>query len=174
MEVKRIVKSDQEQAIAAWINYLNQLRIIHLCDELKAQDINYQEAIKILDTSLGTIQNHIVDSNRGGEKGLHGFIAEIAEVGIENAKEAVNGNKPNSVWLNDNGPIDIIRIIEKKEGIITEQIQQKFYQSGDGLSLEAIQKHLEKYPDFLKNGGKYQIPKDQYDKTVTNAGKRSK
>ena len=34
MEVKRIVKSDQEQAIAAWINYLNQLRIIHLCDEI--------------------------------------------------------------------------------------------------------------------------------------------
>ena len=68
----------------------------------------------------------------------------------------MNGEAPIYEWINDNGPADLARG--------TTLIQQKFVQSGNHLSLFAIKEHLSKYPDFLKNGGKYQIPKDHYDK----------
>ena len=35
-------------------------------------------------------------------------------------------------------------------------------QSGGHFGLEAIKEHLNKYPEFIKNGGKYQLPKDFY------------
>ena len=44
------------------------------------------------------------------------------------------------------------------------QIQQKFVASGNHLSLQAITQHFEKYPDFLNQGGKYQIPEDHYER----------
>lgn len=87
---------------------------------------------------------------------MHGFIAEVAECGIGNARSQIEGNAPVYKWINDNGPEDLRR------GAVL--IQQKFVQSGNHLSLQAIQQHLQTYPDFLKNGGVYQIPADHYEK----------
>lgn len=71
---------------------------------------------------------------------MHGFIAEVAEVGVRNARNLVNGMPADTEWINNNGPADLIR-----NGI---QIQQKFVQSGGKLSLNAVEEHLRKYPDF--------------------------
>ena len=89
---------------------------------------------------------------------MHGFIAEVAECGVGNAKEIIQGKAPDYIWVNDNGPVDLI-----KNG---QAIQQKFVNSGNHLSLQAILQHLEHYPNYLKNGGKYMIPKDHYDKIM--------
>ena len=86
---------------------------------------------------------------------MHGFLAEAAEAGIENARNLVKGLKPACEWLNNNGPVDLLR-----NGV---GIQQKFVRAGGHFGLEAVKEHLEKYPDFLKKGGKYQLPKDFYD-----------
>ena len=156
MDEEKIAKSSQEQAVAAWIDYLNQLRLDRLINALSKQDGNYADAIETLNKSLTTIKDDIIDPNRGGLKGMHGFIAEVAECGIGNARQQIIGEAASHVWINDNGPVDFIRG--------TEAIQQKFFQSGNNLSLKAILEHLHQYPDFLTNGGKYQIPKDQFDK----------
>lgn len=87
---------------------------------------------------------------------MHGFIAEVAECGIGNAREEIIGKAPNYIWIDDNGPTDLTRGID--------QIQQKFVNSGGHLSLEAIREHHEKYPWYLEQNGKYQIPKDHYNK----------
>ena len=147
-----MIKSTQEQAVASWVNYLNQLRLDYLTAFMQQQDKNLSDALEDIDLALDHIQG-LIESNRGGLKGMHGFIAEVAEVGIGNARQNIVGNPDNYIWVNDNGVADLIR-----DGI---DIQQKFYQSG--LSLGAITAHLEKYPDFINNGGKYQIPKDQYE-----------
>ena len=34
--------------------------------------------------------------------------------------------------------------------------------------MQAVAQHMQKYPDFLSEGGKYQIPKDHYDKIIAN------
>ena len=93
---------------------------------------------------------------RGGQYGMHGFIAEVAECGIGNAREQIEGKAPIYAWINDNGPEDLRRG--------ATLIQQKFVNGGGHLSLRAILMHLNAYPNFLDNGGVYQIPEDHYEK----------
>ena len=147
------IKYTQEQAVASWVQYLNTIRFENLMNSLNKQDANLNDAIASLDNTLNEI-NKLINSNRGGENGIHGFIAEISEVGIGNAKENIMGKNNVYEWVNDNGAADLLR-----NGT---NIQQKYYQKD--LSLSAITEHLEKYPNFIKEGGKYQIPKDQYEK----------
>lgn len=156
MEVSQIVKSTQEQGVAAWIDYLNQLRLNELLAKLAAQDINLEQALAELQKMKVAIAKVIETGKmRGNTKGVHGFIAEIAEVYIQNARNLIKGLDASCKWINDNGPADILRN--------STEIQQKFWQSKGHFGLEAIKAHFEKYPDFLQKGGKYQIPKDFYD-----------
>ena len=158
MEVSQIAKSTQEQAVAAWIDQLNQLRLDELLAKLADQDINLEQALAELQKMKAAIDDVIKTKTgkmRGNTKGVHGFIAEIAEVYIQNARNLIKGLDASCKWINDNGPADILRN--------STEIQQKFMQSGGHFGLEAIKAHFEKYPDFLQKGGKYQIPKDFYD-----------
>ena len=87
-----------------------------------------------IEIALSKIKEDIVTRNRGGEKGMHGFIAEIAECGIGNARQQIEGEAATHVWVNDNGPVDIMRG--------AQAIQQKFVQSGGHLSLQAVRMHM--------------------------------
>lgn len=156
MNSGRVVESNQEQAVASWVNYLNQVRLNRLTEALRSQDQNWNQAVDTLNRTMSAIDREIIERNRGGIKGMHGFIAEVAECGIGNAREQIKDRMPVYEWINDNGPADLMR-----NGV---QIQQKFVASGNHLSLQAINQHLGKYPDFLSNGGKYQIPEDHYQK----------
>ena len=149
----KMLKSNQEAAYASWINYLNDLRLERLSSELATQERNFQSAISELDEMYSLAKETVV-SNRGGQKGVHGFIAEIYQTGIENAKDKYNGISPKTVWVNDNSVADLNR---GKTGI-----QLKFCEKN--MSLDAIESHMEKYPDWASKGNKYMIPKDHYDK----------
>ena len=159
-----VIKNNQEQAVAAWINYLNQLRINELqeklsliADELKkgliTQDQYFNNALSELDKYLNLIRSSI---RRGAETGAHGFISEKAQVAIGNARKLIEGLKKEYELIDNNGQWDI-----KKNGI---PIQMKFYASQDHMSLEACLRHLKMYPDSFKQGGMYMIPKDHYEK----------
>ena len=159
MNEDRLRKSSQEQAVAAWVYYLNQIRIKELALALQSQHGNFVDAMGSIEDAWEKIQD-LITSNRGGDKGLHGFIAEIAQVGLGNAKELLHGRDGIYEWVNDNGPSDLI-----KDGI---PVQMKFVQQGGKFSLNAIEHHLSNYPDFItKKGGKYQIPKDFYEDIKT-------
>ena len=152
------MKSGQEQAVASWINYLNQVRLDRLMEALQKEETNLNEAMSAISETLKTISRDIVNNGkgRGGQYGMHGFIAEVAECGIGNAREQIEGKAPIYEWINDNGPEDLRRG--------ATLIQQKFVNGGGHLSLQAIRMHLNAYPDFLDNGGVYQIPEDHYEK----------
>lgn len=158
MKSKKVVKSSQEQAVAAWINYLNQVRLDRLVEAIAKQNENFVTAMDTIEAAFDTIEHDIISRNRGGDKGMHGFIAEIAECGIGNARQQIIGESAVYVWINDNGPDDFIRG--------ADAIQQKFVQAGGHLSLRAVAEHLRHYPDYLADGHKYQIPKDHYDKIM--------
>ena len=93
MDMENVIKTSQEQAVASWINYLNQLRIDELLKNIKQEDINLSDALSCINETLDIISNEIVNngSGRGGTSGMHGFIAEVAECGISNARSLVNG-----------------------------------------------------------------------------------
>lgn len=158
IEAKKMIKNGQEQAVASWINYLNQVRLDRLMEALQKEELNLNEAMSTIGETLKTISRDIVNNGkgRGGQYGMHGFIAEVAECGIGNAREQIEGKAPIYEWINDNGPEDLRRG--------ATLIQQKFVNGGGHLSLQAIRMHLNAYPDFLDNGGVYQIPEDHYEK----------
>ena len=158
IEAKKMIKSGQEQAVASWINYLNQVRLDRLMEALQKEELNLNEAMSTISETLKTISRDIVNNGkgRGGQYGMHGFIAEVAECGIGNAREQIEGKAPIYEWINDNGPEDLRRG--------ATLIQQKFVNGGGHLSLQAIRMHLNAYPDFLDNGGVYQIPEEHYEK----------
>lgn len=161
MNARKIISTGQEQAVAAWIGYLNQVRFTDLMNSLNQQDLNLQAALDELKETTNIINMKIIDSGRGGDRGVHGFIAEIAEVGIGNAHRILHGENKGYVWIDNNGVNDI--------QIDDVFYQMKFARSGDCFSLNAVSKHLEQYPDYLKSGHKYIIPKDFYDNVKTLA-----
>lgn len=118
---------------------------------LTRQDGNLEQALASLQ-SVKIDVAQLIGSNRGGSRGMHGFIAESAEVGIQNARSLVRGLEPAYRWVNDNGPVDLYRDLTP--------IQQKFVQANGHFGLEAIEKHMADYPGFMKAGGRYMIPKD--------------
>lgn len=152
---QRLAKTNQEQAVAAWVNYLNQLRLDNLLSAFRQQDVNLEDALASVDEAIRKIDLEVVTSNRGGVKGMHGFIAEVAEVGVGNARSQILGEGAVYQWVNDNGPVDLMR-----GGV---EIQQKFVAAGGRFGLGAVAEHLEKYPDFVTSGGKYQIPSGHFD-----------
>ncbi len=154
-DAAKLTNSNQEQAVAAWVNYLNQLRLDDLLSALRRQDVNLQDALSSIDEAITTIDLEVVATNRGGVKGIHGFIAEVAEVGVGNARSHILGEGAVYHRVNNNGPVDLIR-----SGV---EIQQKFVAAGGRFGLGAIADHHQKYPDFVKNGGKYQIPRDHFE-----------
>lgn len=153
-DAAKIAKSGQEQAVAAWANYLNQLRLDQLVDALRRQDVNLRDALASVDEAIDEIKK-VVASNRGGLKGMHGFIAEVAETGVGNARSQILGGNKVYEWVDDNGPFDLMR-----EGVA---IQQKFYAAGGNFGLGAIAEHLRRYPGFIESGHRYQIPSNHYE-----------
>lgn len=160
MNAAQILKSSQEQASAAWIDYLNQLRLNELLAKLSAQDINLENALK----ELRELKNFIGDPDHilGSPLTKHGEIAEHFQVNISNAKKLVEGLKAEYTFdgVGRTAPEDYLR-----NG---QPVQSKFHNSifRDTGTFAAIKKHLEQYPDFIKNGGTYDIPKDQYEKII--------
>lgn len=155
-DIEKNIKSGQEQVVAAWVGLINQLRLDALINALHVQDANLENAMISMDRAMAEIENVIL-TNRGGEKGLHGFIAEIAECGFGNAKSYIHGGEKFYEWINSNGPDDIFRLADGKH------IQMKFVQGNGKLSIDAVFKHLQTYPDYIEQDGSYQIPKDFYD-----------
>ncbi|TCD53638.1 hypothetical protein EJ419_06585 [Alloscardovia theropitheci] len=154
-DIEDVAKPAEEQLVGQLVNLINQLRIDDLTRKLTTQDKNLAEATQIMRDAMGKI-NHIILTNRGGTTGVHGFIAEAAEVGVKNAKSAVQGKKLLYSWVDDNGPVDLLRE--------NTPLQLKFVETGGKFSLNAVEEHLQKYPEFIKKGGKYVIPKDFYEK----------
>ena len=158
--VNRAIKSTQEQTVAAWITHLNQVRLDELVAKLNQQDTNLEEALKELEEIKQFIGDpaHIL----GSSATKHGEIAEHMQVNFANARRMIQGLDKNHTFdgVGRTAPEDYIR-----DG---QQVQSKFY---NGLrntlfGKHALSEHLETYSDFIKNGGSYDIPKDQYEKML--------
>lgn len=158
------INNAQQQATAAWINFLNFERLRKMVEQLSEQDLNCEAAIKELAKLKEFLSKpeHIL----GSMKTKHGEIAENLHVYIENAKRLVDGLKPQHTFdgISRTDQTDYMR-----NGI---NVQQKFY-NGARNTFEAIKKHLEKYPGFMKDGGVYDMPRDQYQQIMDILNKPS-
>lgn len=153
----RAVKSTQEQATAAWIGHLNQVRVDTMMERLGQQDVNLEAALKELSELKEFVGNP--DLILGSPMTKHGEIAEHVQVNFSNARNLIEGLERNHTFegVGRTAPEDYLR-----NG---QMVQSKFY-NGPKNTLDAVKEHLEKYPDFVKNGGTYDIPKEQYEEIV--------
>lgn len=158
MKIEGMVKSTQEQAVASWVTYLNQIRLDNLIERLNRQDINLEDALNELAELKKFISDplHILGSNAT----KHGEIAEHMQVNIQNARRAIQGLAKEYTFdgVGRTAPEDYL-----KNG---QQIQSKFYNGLKQTLFKGMLKHMETYPDFISNGGSYDIPKDQYERML--------
>ncbi len=159
MNVSQIAKSTQEQAAASWIDHLNQLRLDRLIARLAAQDINLGGALEELQKLKDFVGDplHIL----GNDSTKHGEIAEHVQVNISNARKIIEGLKGEYTFegVGRTAPEDYLH-----NGL---KVQSKFINGLFGNnSFAHITNHLKDYPDFIANGGTYDIPKDQYDNII--------
>lgn len=126
---EQTVDNNVEQGIASYVDYLNNIRLADLMNKLdliltietdKLADLSTKsaDALSNLDWTKTEIDN-LININRGGDAGLHGFISEFAETGIRNARDVYQGLEKSVVLLNDNGPADIL--------LQGQEVQMKFY-----------------------------------------------
>lgn len=129
MMKQQVIDNNIEQGIAAYIDYLNNIRLLDLIhtieliltdetDKLSDLAKRSSKALSNLELTKMEIDN-LINSNRGGKTGLHGFISEFAEAGIRNARDAFKGLQKSVVLLNNNGPADIL--------LHGKEVQMKFY-----------------------------------------------
>lgn len=156
MDDEQILKSTQEQAVASWVNQLNQIRLDDLMEKLTAQDCNLKEALDILNKAKSEIFTEVVVKNRGNDMGIHGFIGEWLQVAIANAKNVVDGLKPEYRLVNDNGSVDYFR----NDTPIQLKLQKSNHLGFTGNS--GIAGHWDKYPAFHEKGV-YQVSKEAYE-----------
>lgn len=155
MKKNKTITSTKDQASALLTETLKCIREEHLASEKAMIISDYNKACEEIQVCRRAVRQ-IINSNRGGAKGMHGFLGERAQVHISNAEALVNGNCKLYEILDNNGPIDYM-----KDSV---PVQQKACQSDGRLGLNHVQMHLKKYPFFPQEGGIYQIPKDFYQK----------
>ncbi len=154
----------KDQVIGSVVDFINQERIQELEKEISriiqeemlahgSQDESLLEALaqlqKVRDF-LGKPENIL-----GSDLTKHGEIAEQMEVHIRNARDLLNGKTPTATFENvgRTAPEDYIL-----EGA---KVQSKFI-NGINNNLDHVLSHMDKYPDFGRDGSFYQIPRDTY------------
>lgn len=154
MTEEMLIKSSGEQMTGAIIELIVRTRLEDLRIALELQDLSLDQSIEYIEACKHFIYDEIINCGlgRGGENGMHGFIAEGLEVFIGNAKRVVQGEDANFFLDNDNGVADF--------HIGDLAYQSKF--SMRYLSIDAVIDHARKYPEFVRDGGRYSIPSDFY------------
>lgn len=153
--------------IGSGVAYINQLRSDQLLANLSKQDMNLENAI----AELNQLRNIVAGTLQGSDRSVHGIIAEHTQVRFSNArayvagKEAMYFKEPDlrssiDYWIGDTPVQSKFIGGVNKDGLQT--IKKTLTNKQEGIA-----SHLLKYPDYLKDGGIYQVPKDQYEHAIT-------
>ena len=142
------------QGEGAFVDVLNRIRADELIRKIREIDLRESHATELLEELRDSVLD-LIESNRGGSTGIHGFIGERVQVYFSDARAIMAGEDPLYFLLDDNSMTDYLRD--------TIKIQQKACRSGC-FGLDHIAAHADKYPLFTYEGGIYQIPRDFHKK----------
>ena len=157
MDGKKIAKSTQEQAFAAWIDFRNVLRLQELAERLSQQEINFEQAMAEIQKLKVFVAHpeHIL----GDYPQKHGEIAENVQVRFANAERLIRGLDADHTFEG------VARTAAEDYLRNGKMVQSKFYKGISG-TLTAIANHRDKYPWFMQNGECYDIPKSQHEELM--------
>lgn len=146
-------KTVRDQTIASIIDVLNAERISNEFQSINTQDAAFIAGLRQIDNVKEFIScpEHIL----GRLTTKHGEIAEVLEVGIRRAEDALNQSPFSASFegVHRTGPVDYT--------INGVDVQSK-YLNGSRNTINAIREHSDTYNSFVANDGYYHVPKDQY------------
>ncbi|MEI7840812.1 MAG: hypothetical protein WCJ11_09955 [Methylococcaceae bacterium] len=147
-----------DQVNAAIIGELNSQRVRDEAVKIAAQTAAFKKATEQLEKVREFVANP--SGILGSELTKHGEIAEQLEVGLRNAKSALNHQEMTATFegIGRTAPADY--------SIDGAFIQSKFI-NGVNNNLNHVLEHMDKYETFGRDGSIYHIPKDTYE-TVTS------
>ena len=152
---QEIASTTQAQTTGAFVGTLNEIRLHELLrrySEIDCHKAGAEQELQALREEIKTL----IESNRGGATGMHGFIGERVQVSFSNARAVMQGQEKTYTLIDDNGMTDYLRG--------NTPIQQKACISDKALGLTHVADPAENYPVFIQDNGIYQIPKDFYEK----------
>lgn len=144
----------KDQISGGIVQSINQSRVEDELAKIASQDVAFEKAIEQIDdvrNFLGSPQNIL-----GSNLTKHGEIAEHVEVGVRNA-QAVLYRQDMTATFDGVGRTDATDYL-----INGVDVQSKFI-NGINNNLSHVLDHMEKYPDFGRDGSYYHIPKDSYE-----------
>ncbi len=156
------------QALASIVNVMNTARqntynetmssiISQRLKDTSKQAQNFSKALGCMAEIEKFIRNP--ENILGRPSTKHGEIAEMMDVGLTNAKKLVSGGKISHTFKG------IGRFAPEDYKINGVNIQSKFL-NGANKTVKAILGHLDDHNTFANQGGKYVIPKDQYNDII--------
>jgi len=153
----------QDQAAGVVVQAMNEARLHAEAIKLAVQDAAFKTAVEQIDKVrdfLTRPQNIL-----GSVLTKHGEIAEQVDVGIRNARQALE-QEAMTASMDGVGRLDAIDYFI--DGVA---VQSKFI-NGIPKNLQHVLYHLDKYPNFTADGSYYIIPKDTHEalQTLMNGG----
>lgn len=117
---------------------------------------------RALEAALGEIQKvrefvGSPESILGNANTKHGEIAEQVHVGVRRALDVLHHRAPSATFEG----VDRFGRVDYVDGGV--DIQSKYYNGLLNTLRDGINKHAEQYEDFASTGGRYHIPKDQFE-----------
>lgn len=147
-----------DQIIGSAVDALNQARIKDELFSLSQQD----RAFELAGEQMLKVRDFIAspDNILGSMNTKHGEIAEQVEVGVRNARQAIEeGLQDDSAFrATFNG---VGRTAPEDYMIDGVEVQSKFI-NGINNNLTHVLRHMETYPDFTQGEPFYHIPKDSW------------
>lgn len=142
-----------DHVAGAFVDVLNQARFA-------AEQAAHAGQDRIFTTAMGEVQKVYEfllrpENILGSEKTKHGEIAEQVQVGISNARDMLDGNSPSHTFDN------VGRTAPEDYKVGGLDVQSKFI-NGTRNTLDHVKGHAETYPSFIKAGGYYHVPNDQF------------
>ncbi|ETR67234.1 MAG: hypothetical protein OMM_05243 [Candidatus Magnetoglobus multicellularis str. Araruama] len=144
----------RDQIVGIINDNINIQRSQNEINHLFAQDNAFLKAVEQIDKVrefVGRPEKII-----GSEFTKHGEIAEQVEVGVRNARQAIEQQEMTATF---NG---IGRTAPEDYVIDGTAVQSKFI-NGINNNLDHVLKHMNKYSEFGREGSYYHIPKDSHD-----------
>ncbi len=143
-----------DQFSAVVVDSINKERVLNELLAQSAQDQAFNKAIE----QINKIRAFVGSPDRilGSELTKHGEIAEQVEVGIRNAKSALQQQNLTATFegVGRTAPADYLI-----DGI---SVQSKFI-NGLSNNLDRVIEHMDKYANFGRDGSYYHIPKDSHE-----------
>lgn len=142
-----------DQLVGQGVYVVNRVRHAHEENMQALQDkafVDAMEQMQKIHDFVGSPENIL-----GSQATKHGEIAEQVEVGVRNARSALNQEEMTATFegVPRTAPADYMI-----DGV---EVQSKFI-NGTNNTLTHVMDHMDKYENFGRDGTYYHIPKDQY------------